>query len=116
MLNTATPGQRIVTDSGTAWNIYQDTKHDDSDGNSYAYNPGASTSSISLSAARLQGNTVPGGSGTTLGALNIGSLAQRATGSGSLYRPSTSPTSTYLIETDPRFASYPVCAKRLTSS
>jgi filamentous hemagglutinin len=106
MLNTATPGQRIVTDSGTAWNIYQDTKHDDSDGNSYAYNPGASPSSFSLTTARLQGNTAPAGSGTTLGTLNISSLAQRATGSGSLYRPSTSPTSTYLIETDPRFASY----------
>ncbi len=106
MLNTATPGQRIVTDSGTAWYVFYDSDHKDSDRDAYAYNPGASTSSISLSAARLQGNTVPGGSGTTLGALSVGSLAQRAAGSGSLYRPNTSPTATYLIETDPRFASY----------
>ncbi len=48
--NTATAGQRIVRDSGTAWVVFYDKDHKDSDRDAYAYNPAASTESISRGA------------------------------------------------------------------
>ena len=90
--NTATAGQRTVSDSGTAWNVYPDKKHKDSDRNAYAYNPAPTVTGFTLSAGRLEGNTAPGGSGTLLAALSVGGVggsvdgatgASTAIGSGS---------------------------------
>lgn len=147
--NTATAGQRIVRDSGTAWYVFYDRDHKDSDRDAYGYNPTPTIESISLTTARLEGNTGTGGSGTTVDARAAGTVGQSAVGANganatlgsgshvaritqvslpgatgsagtavatvsspgalsgnSLSHTNPSPTATYLIETDPRFASY----------
>ncbi len=122
--NIGTQGERIVSDRGTAWYVFKDGDHDDSDRDAYGYNPAPSATDFTLVSSRYEGNTAPDGSGTSLSELSVGSVTQVAAGAddagsvirtitpgttlpgNSLFQSNPNPTSNYLIETDPRFASY----------
>jgi len=122
--NTEVPGQRIITDSGTAFHFYNmERKGRDEQGvSSTAYYPGQIVQAISLTPTVYQQNTAVAGSGTQVGRLNNAAMANGvrvpgvalAIGGGgairlpdnSLFSINTNPALHYLVQSDPRFTNY----------
>ncbi|MBP1315283.1 hemagglutinin repeat-containing protein [Herbaspirillum sp. 1130] len=122
--NTEVPGQRIITDSGTAFHFYNIEKkgRDEQGVSSTAYYPGQIVQAISLTPTVYQQNTAVAGSGTQVGRLNNAAMANGvrvpgvalAIGGGgairlpdnSLFSINTNPALHYLVQSDPRFTNY----------
>ncbi len=115
--NLATQGQDITVHSGTAQftevvscGTFGD-KHCRKWYGVAAYNPAPDYGSpYNLPTTRLAQNTAPTGSGTSLaaagGAAAVAAPAAAALPNNALFQPNPNPNSSYLIETDPRFANY----------
>ena len=122
--NREVPGQRIVTDIGTAttWNESKIYK-----GKTVAYTPASVLSEFKLTPSVFKDNTAPSGSGTQIEERALGSVAplieistltdglpqvartsdvNTALPNSSLFNLTPNPSGHYLIETDPRFADY----------
>ncbi|QBP74353.1 filamentous hemagglutinin N-terminal domain-containing protein [Herbaspirillum huttiense] len=122
--NTEVPGQRIITDSGTAFHFYNIEKkgRDEQGVSSTGYYPGQIVQAISLTPTVYQQNTAVAGSGTQVGRLNNAAMANGvrvpgvalAIGGGgairlpdnSLFSINTNPALHYLVQSDPRFTNY----------
>ncbi|MDD7791346.1 hemagglutinin repeat-containing protein [Ralstonia pseudosolanacearum] len=78
--NTEVTGQQTVTDAGTATSYWRHQKkgRDDTGSSSTAYNPPDAISDIRLTPTVYKDNTAPGGSGTQVGTLTVGSVTQGA--------------------------------------
>ncbi|WP_390623124.1 hypothetical protein ACEQUB_p00006 (plasmid) [Ralstonia syzygii] len=78
--NTEVTGQQTVTDAGTATSYWRHQKkgRDDTGSSSTAYTPAAAISDIRLTPTVYKDNTAPGGSGTQVGSLNVGSVTEGA--------------------------------------
>lgn len=78
--NTEVPGQQTVTDSGTVTSYWRHQKkgRDDTGSSSAAYTPPDVISEIKLAPTVYKDNTVPGGSGTQVAALTVGSVTESA--------------------------------------
>lgn len=123
LTNTEVAGQRVTSDSGTVTNFYriQRKGRDRQGSRSSAYRPASSIQEISLQPSVYEQHSTPNGSGLGLGPVisvplldqqNASGIVQQVRNaslvlqvpSGALFRPSSS--ASYLVETDPRFASY----------
>ncbi len=114
LTNTEVAGTHVSTDSGSATHYYRiHEKGQDSQGASTSgYNPAAAVQQISLTPTVYAQNTVSAGTGTQLLAMSLANLAQgntaplKVTLQSSLFQQNPDASAGYLIETDPRFASY----------
>ena len=117
LANLATQGQDISTYNGTAQFTHVEScgtfggSHCREWGGVAAYNPAPTYGTpYNLPTTQLAQHTAPTGSGTVLaattGPASIGGPAPVALPNNTLFQPSPNPTAAYLIETDPRFASY----------
>lgn len=120
LTNTEVAGQRIITDSGTVTSYWREhEKGRDSTGHSTsAYSPAAKIQAISLTPTVFQQGTTPAGTGTQLGNRTAISQVSPPTGTGTIMSGgvnlgipnnslfSIAPSANYLVETDPKFASY----------
>lgn len=118
VLNTEVAGQRVITDAGSVTSYWRNHKsgRDDTGSSGAAYSPAAVVIATSLTPTVYQQNTAPAGTGTSINARTLVSLGQGAsvaTGSpnigvpnNSLFRTNPNAAGNFLIETDPRFASY----------
>ncbi|WP_233176983.1 hemagglutinin repeat-containing protein [Ralstonia sp. ASV6] len=78
--NTEVAGQQTVTDAGTVTSYWRHQKkgRDDTGSSSAAYTPPDVISDIKLAPTVYKDNTAPGGSGTQVGVLAVGSVTQGA--------------------------------------
>ncbi|MDO9354446.1 MAG: nicotinamide-nucleotide amidohydrolase family protein, partial [Solirubrobacteraceae bacterium] len=106
--NTAVAGERTITDAGSATSHWRQRRsgRDTTAYSTAAYTPAPVIQAIDLTPTVYQQNTAPTGSGTQLGALSTGSVSPATLPDNNLFGPSANPDAGYLIETDPRFASY----------
>lgn len=127
--NLASTGERTVSDSGTAWYIFRDRDHHDSDRDPYAYNPAPVVTGFLLPSLRYDSNANASGSSTSVAPRTVVSVnpATAATTprddikgtatvirtispnivvpNNSLFRINSTPTAHYLVETDSKFSS-----------
>ncbi|MFA5242946.1 MAG: filamentous hemagglutinin N-terminal domain-containing protein, partial [Sulfuricella sp.] len=115
LTNSEVAGERVSTEAGTAYHYIDHQPggccNDWTEIQITGYNPAPSVAGISLTPTVYQQNTAPNGSGTAIGTLAIASVNQSAGGANptplsSLFNSAPNPNAGYLIETDPRFASY----------
>lgn len=114
LTNTEVAGTHVTTDSGSATHYYRiHEKGQDSQGaDTSSYNPAATVQQISLTPTVYAQNTTTAGTGTQLLAVSLANLAQGSTApvnvtlQSSLFQLAPNASAGYLIETDPRFASY----------
>jgi len=126
LTNDETPGERKITDSGTVTSYWRNHRkgRDNTRSSTAAYTPPATIQAIALGTTVYKQGMVPTGTGTTVSALNVGHITQVATGTkatdrvirtitpttslpnNSLFTHNPNSANHYLIETDPRFASY----------
>ncbi|MDX5446727.1 MAG: filamentous hemagglutinin N-terminal domain-containing protein, partial [Zoogloeaceae bacterium] len=107
LTNRSSEGARTTSYDG--WRQFRDWDGNDERlefGSKRTFSPAPIIESFNLDIARVEDGQSVTGSGTTLAPLTIGSAGGAAYGRNTLLRPVTDPTATYLIETDPRFASY----------
>ncbi|MBA3034013.1 MAG: hemagglutinin repeat-containing protein, partial [Gammaproteobacteria bacterium] len=106
--NTAVAGERTITDAGSATAFWRQRRsgRDTTTYSTAAYTPAPVIQAIDLTPTVYQQNTAPSGSGTQLGALTTGNVSHAVLPNNSLFGLSANPNASYLIETDPRFASY----------
>lgn len=78
--NTEVSGQQTVTDAGTVTSYWRHQRkgRDDTGSSSAAYMPPGVISDIKLTPTVYKDNTAPGGSGTQVGTLAVGSVTQGA--------------------------------------
>ena len=110
LTNTSSQGQQIIHDAGSVTSFWrQHNKGRDSTGSSTSsYDPADQVLNITLQPAEWQQNT------QSTAQYRTASLTLASTPTGpatlhvdsSLFKPATDPQSHYLVETDPRFASY----------
>ncbi len=124
LVNTEVTGQQITTDSGTLSNFYRiQRKGRDRQGTATTrYTPAPLIQQISLTPTVFTEHSAINGSGTRIGSSQVQALtAQDAVGAveqvrtggfnpnlpdNSLFHTQPNSTASYLVETDPRFASY----------
>ncbi|WP_433693506.1 hemagglutinin repeat-containing protein [Herbaspirillum seropedicae] len=122
--NTEVAGQRIITDSGTAYHFFNIEKkgRDEQGVSTTGYYPGAVVQAISLTPTIYQQNMAVAGSGTQPGqlsnaampngvrvpgvALALGGGRPIALPDNSLFSINTNPAMGYLVQSDPRFTNY----------
>jgi len=99
--NLNSQGQTVTSYTGTSYYYDWDGNDNDYDVDIIgAYNPANSVQTYNLPTTRLNGNTSPVGSGTSVSSAPVPLLTN------SLFQPNPDVTSSYLIETNPRFANY----------
>ncbi len=129
LVNTELTGSRTVRDYGTFFALLG---HQPSGGGNdwtevraSTYSPAPTVTEIRLSPTDYGGNKANVGTGAQIGSLAVNSVTQSAQNggskvvslansgdfsstinSGSLFRPSTTPGATYVMESDPQFANY----------
>lgn len=118
LTNTEVAGTRTISDSGSVTSYWRNQRkgRDDTGSSSAGYNPGAAVIGISLTPTVYQQNTAPVGTGTSINARTLVSVAQGASvatsnpntavPNNSLFRVNPNAAGNFLIETDPRFANY----------
>jgi filamentous hemagglutinin family protein len=119
--NTDVSGEHKVTDAGSITSYWRErycsedilgfcVSHDYRTGASgSAYAPAPTIQATSLAPTTYQQNTAPSGSGTQIAALStasVGSIPSAALPNNALFHQNPSPSASYLIESDPRFANY----------
>ena len=119
--NTEVAGERVSTDLGTSTNhayVHRQNKSDYTRVTTTAYAPPATVQAFTLTPTIFQQNTAPTGTGTRINEFTATTsaggpaLVVRSAGisttlpNSSLFVVQSNPASHYLIETDPRFASY----------
>lgn len=127
--NLASAGERTVSDSGTAWYVFRDRDHHDSDRDPYAYNPAPVVTGFLLPSLRYDSNANASGSSTSVAPRTVVSVNQATAATtprddikgtatvirtispnivvpnNSLFRINSNPTAHYLVETDSKFSS-----------
>jgi filamentous hemagglutinin len=127
LINTAQTGVHTLVDAGSASNFFriQQKGRDHQGINTATYAPPATIQAITVRAAVYEQNTTASGSGTQIAGFSASNLTQSAPGAGaanvaltraavvnstlsnnSLFITNPNPAASFLVETDPRFASY----------
>ena len=99
--NLNSTGQTTTTYNGTAYYYDWDGNDNDYDVDVIGpYNPANTVVTYNLSTSRLEGGSIPTGSGTTITAAAV------PISTSNLFLPNPDVAASYLIETNPRFANY----------